>query len=629
MNTRLASLALPSPGKYLIKQTGSAKVLAPVVGACIVALFPWLGVNSLWLRLTIMTALFTLIVSGLNLSYGYAGELSFGQPAIYGASAYVAGYLAIHGLSDLLLLLVVGCLVGALCGAIVALPSLRLSHWATAIVSFFLVLLVPDVVVIFQGTTGGLSGMAGIPALQVPGAVLGFRGYYVVTIIVCAAWLMLLRNLVFSRHGWALRVLKESPALAGSIGINGYRLKVLAYVLGAVPAGIAGVLFAFLDGYVSPGSFGFDTAVGLIAASIIGGRTSVYGAVLGAVVLQIGPFETTSFQQYSLAAYGILLLVAGLLLRDGIPALVRQRLSPVGRWIETRPLYQKVASVAGGVEAPADVTGSGRSPTNLAKRPAGAGSVLVVERVTKSFGGVRALTDVSLTAEPGAVTALIGPNGSGKTTLLNLISGVYKPDSGKIRLGGKVLSSGHSHLSARLGVSRTFQTPLIPPGLSTREAVACGRYWGDYAGLGSAMIRSPHFRRVRDRDDAATLTALETVGILGYAKSQAAALPLGTRRLVEVARALAAESQVVLLDEPASGLGDSEMEQLTQVIEMLKSIGSIVVLVEHHFSFVAKVADVVHVLNLGSEIAAGSPSEVRSNQAVIEGYLGGEPGVAR
>ena len=254
-------------------------------------------------------------------------------------------------------------------------------------------------------------------------------------------------------------------------------------------------------------------------------------------------------------------------------------------------------------------------------------AAVVVDSVTKSFGGVKALAEVSLRAEPGMVSALIGPNGSGKTTLLNLISGVYRPDAGSVHIDEALLSSGRPHRSARLGVARTFQTPLVPPGLTALEAVACGRYSKDYVSFAAAMLHSRGFKVASTRDRELGLAALEAVGIASIAAHEAAALPLGTRRMVEVARALVGGARVILLDEPASGLSEAEITHLAGVVRKLKESGRAVVLVEHHFSFVAEVADVVHVLDLGRHIASGPPEEIRQDAAVLQGYLGGDPDV--
>lgn len=612
-----------------MRHLAARPVWLALVGLVVVCALPWLGVGAVWLRLVQLVAIFTLIVSGTNLSFGYAGELSFAQPAIYAVGAYVGGYAAIHGANDLLVALVLGGVAGGLAGLVIGVPGLRLSSWSLAMVSFFVVLLVPDLIAILQRWTGGLDDLTGIPQAKLLGATLSANGLFIATVVVAAIWLLFLRNLVLSRHGSTISVLRESPVLAQSLGSSVYALKLKVYVLGSVAAGLAGVLFAYYDQILTPEVFGFSVAIGIIAASIIGGSRSIYGAILGAAVIQIGPFEFNSFANYSLIIYGVLLLVGGLLVRRGISPLARSALARAlghsgivlgggSMWSRAQP----AVSGAGEATAAADPGADGNVDSSVVLPTVVDPVSLEVEQLSQVFGGVKALAGVSLVAAPGQVTAIIGPNGSGKTTLLNAVSGFHRPTAGAVRLGGQRLDRLGAARVARAGVSRTFQTPVIPDTMTTLEVVATARFRSQYVNMLASVLRLKSYRAalVADRDEA--LRALSLVGLLNVAEVEAATLPLGTRRKVEVARAIAGRPRVVLLDEPASGLSEDEVRQLGQVIRAVAASGVVVVLVEHNFEFVLQHADVVHVLSLGSTLVSGPPEQIRHDPRVIESYLG-------
>ncbi len=582
----------------------SARLLLPAVLAVLVLLVPWLGVGPYWVREIGLVLMLALVVSGLNLSLGYAGELALGQIAFYAVGAYVSGYLASHATTDLFANLAAGAAAALVVGLVSGIPGLRLGGWSLAMTSFFLVLLVPDLVTVLNRWTGGQIGLFGIPPLTLFGHALGSKGYYLAIAVVAILWFAVLRNLLTSRHGTALLVLRQSPVLASSLGISTQRMKLTAYALGAVPAGLAGALFANLDHFItpqSPGPFDFSQSIAVLAAAVLGGLTSVYGALFGAVVLQLGPMRFTAFQKYSDIVYGAFLILFGVLLSQGGAGVVK-RLS--------RRVLPAVPSPA---RRPADRAAL-QSPLP--------GQQLSVTDVVKTFGGLRALDGVTLSAQPGQVTSIIGPNGSGKTTLLNLISGFYRPSAGAIRIGDRTLTRRGGHRVARLGVARTFQTPLIPRDLTVAECVAAGRFHPDYRSIPATVVRTPGYRRTRRADQAAVAAALAATGLEHCADEDASAQPVGTRRLIEIARALVARPGVLLFDEIASGLDDNEIDQLAELIRALRDAGATVVLVEHNFSLVLRVSDVVHLLAGGALVASGAPADIAEDPAILREYLG-------
>jgi len=575
----------------------------PVLAALVILVLPQLGLGYGAIRQVELAAMLALIVSGLNFSLGYAGQLALGQAAMYAAGAYTAGILSEHGQTDLLLQLVVSGAAALLVGLITGIPGLRLNAWSLAMTSFFLVLLIPDLLQIFTSQTGGTDGLSGIQNVTLFGAALTSEQFYLAIAVVAIAWFAVMRNIVTSRHGVAFQVLKQSPVLASSQGMAVFRMKLLAYALGAIPAGLAGALFANLDQYISPDAFDFTLATSVLAASILGGSASVYGAAIGAAVMQFGPNESTAFQQYALLVYGAFLVVGGVLLKGGVTRLAVA-------------LVRRIDRAAGLSAPPARDTGPPSEPPSLP------GAVLRVTGVSKLFGGNQALRDVSLAAEPGKVTALIGPNGSGKTTLLNMVSGFYRIDEGEISLGGTRLNGLAPYRVAKAGVARTFQTPNLPAGITVAEAVTSGRYTRSRASMWSAVLRTPRYRAVRKADVAEAGRVLELVGLSSLRDTAADSLPLGMRRLLELARALIAQPRVLLLDEIASGLDEDEVDRIAVLLAAIRDAGATVVLVEHNFRLVLELADHIVVLAHGEVIADGPPAQIENDPRVLQEYLG-------
>lgn len=251
-------------------------------------------------------------------------------------------------------------------------------------------------------------------------------------------------------------------------------------------------------------------------------------------------------------------------------------------------------------------------------------NTLDVQAISKRFGGVAAVDDVSFTIDPGRVHAVIGPNGAGKTTLFNLITGIYAPSHGEIRLRGALLNSMPPHLRVREGISRTFQNLQVCMNMTARENVMLGAHLRLPHGLSSSIFRAPALRRAEQiaRDEAQDL--LDFVGVAAYAERNADELPYGVLKRLEIARALAARPAFLFLDEPAAGLNQSETRRIRDLIKSIQQRGTTVVLVEHDMKLVMSVAEHVIVLNHGRKLFEGTPAQVRAEPCVIEAYLGSE-----
>lgn len=568
-----------------------------------VSSLPFLGLGDSWTRLIMLTLILALVVSGLNLTFGYAGEFGLAQVAIYAAGAYTAAFLATEVVNDLIVILLLAVLSAVIVGLITGAPGLRLGGWTLAITSFFVVLLIPSVIKAFGDTLGGLEGIQGIPMPAILGLELDNRQFYLFIVLLTAGWFAVFRNLVKSRYGSELLVLKQSPVLTSALGASPYWAKLKVYVIAAIPCGIAGVFAAYLDSFISPVSFGLDHSIVILAASILGGPMSIFGAFVGAAIMQFGPLRLAAFDQFSMIAYGLFLVIGGLLLRNGVVGLSSQL---------ARRLQHHGA-------APAVAT---PEPTATAGLPHVHGERLQITGISKRFGGNQALQAVSLSAQPGQITALIGPNGSGKTTLMNVISGLHRPDTGTIVLGDTRISGLPAFRVSRLGVGRTFQTPLIPQSLTVREVLLTGRLASHPVRLVRTALRLPkHWRETADNADFSH-RLLQSIGLQHVADRPASELALGTRRMLELARAIAGGGSLVLLDEVASGLDEDDIRVLIAVLQQMRQAGLTVLLVEHNFTLVRSIADHVVVLAEGTVIAEGPPDEIVAHPEVVRSYLG-------
>jgi branched-chain amino acid transport system permease protein len=601
-----------------------------LAGVVVVATLPWTIATPYWVGQIYALFLLALLASSLTLSLGYAGELAVGQVALYAAGGYTAAYVGVHLSSEVPVTMLAAIAAALAAGLLVAAPSLRLAGWTLAVVTFFAIIVLPNLVQSLPSITGGVNGLAGLAQATIFGSVLQRSTLYVLAVVCVAVWTLAFRNFVTSRHGGALKTLRQSPQLATAMGISTFRLKLLVHLLAAVPAGIAGALFVYWYQFIDVSTFSFSLVIVVLAASLLGGSQSVAGPLLGAAILQLGPLQSTDFSNYSLLVYGCLLVIIGIALPGGLMAVLvagRRRIaaviarswpSPAGAALSKTTLIPPAAD--GQPQATVSDRSSYPTPVLALK---GSGARLEVRQVSKAFGGVGALSEVDLVAEPGKVTALIGANGSGKTTLLNVISGFLAPDSGTVSLEGRHIERRSPSALAAAGIRRTFQTPIIPESMTAEEVVAVARYSADRLGVLPALLRLSAFWRITASDRAVARGALEFCELLDHAATTASSLPLGLRRLVEVARAIAGSPRVMLLDEPAAGLESNEIADLARVVADLRQAGLTILLVEHNFDFIRSLADEVYVLDRGFLLARGSVAQIECNPAVIERYFGG------
>jgi branched-chain amino acid transport system permease protein len=572
------------------------------------ALLPQLPVPEFWITQANYIGLYALVVIGLVLLTGIAGLTSFGQAAFVGIGAYAAAYLTLtHGVSPWLTVWA-GLAITAAVALVLAAITLRMSgHYlplATIAWGLSLYYLLGNI-----DAFGKYDGLLGVPAIRLFDIELksGRNFFYLPwTLVVLAAVAVI--HLLDSRTGRALRAVKGGTTMAEAMGVDTFRIKVTAFVLAALLASISGWLFAHFQRTVNPSPFGLKMGIEYLFMAVIGGVGHVWGALLGAAVVKVLedqlqvwlPRLLGGSGSYEIIVFGIVLVLMLQYARDGLWAFIESRLPRFRRkvdWASAAPLPER-------------------------ERPPHGEVVLDVRAVRKQFGGLVAVNDVSFQVRAGEILGLIGPNGAGKSTTFNLVTGVLPVTRGALLFRGQPIEGLASREIARRGVSRTFQHVKMIAGMTLLENVALGAHLRGSRGVAAAMLR---FDRSEERQLLREAERqLQRIGMAEHMHELAGNLPLGSQRLMEIARALCADPALLLLDEPAAGLRHKEKEALADVLRQLRSEGLSILLVEHDMDLVMGLTDRVVVMEFGTKLIEGTPDEVQASPAVRAAYLGTE-----
>jgi ABC-type branched-subunit amino acid transport system ATPase component/ABC-type branched-subunit amino acid transport system permease subunit len=570
-------------------------VHSPLALAVILVLGLRLGPATYWGFLVTLTLLYAIAALGLNIPGGFLGALTMGQGAVFAVGAYTSAILTAHYGLPIVVTVPVAFLAGGLAGLLMGAPAARLDRLGLGMVTLGLTIIVADIATNLS-ITGGPNGLVVPPTPIMPGGrPVGPDGIYV--LIAFTAVLAYIGHwyLRLSSFGRSALAIKSDQLAATAFGMNSYWYQVLGFSIGSALGALGGGFYGYVEGFVSPGSFGADLSVLFLLMILFGGAGSRVGPVLGIVVIGILPLVLARYPSINIYVDGALLIVVMRFMPRGIFA---RSYAPVRKHKGRR------------VRAAPAEPGPDRAAAAAVAWPGSSGhDLLVLDGVSRSFGGIRALDKVNVVLPRGQVMAVVGPNGSGKTTLMNVICGYYPAQSGSILLAGRPIQQRRPAAIARMGVARTFQVPKTFRELSIDEHVALAEHYADPEG-------DPRLAKLAD-------SFLREVGILGTSKVRGPReLDHGHLRFLEIGNAIARCPRLLLLDEPAAGLSATEIERLLQLITDVTAMGSSVMLIEHHLDMVCDIAATVVVMHLGKELWHGEPGQLRQSDVVREAYLG-------
>jgi branched-chain amino acid transport system ATP-binding protein/branched-chain amino acid transport system permease protein len=604
--------------------TRTKSLLVPGVLVVVVLVLPRLVTSNYWMNLINLAISFSIACLGLNIVLGYAGQLSLAQAAFWGVGAYTSAILTIQLGVPVWAGMFAAFFVAAFFGILLGIPTLKLSghYLAMATIGFGIILQL--ILVNETWLTFGSDGIPKIPSPWIGSHELKAPGefFYVAAVsLILFTWGAI--HLKDSRVGRAFMAIRENEMAAGTSGVDTTYYKIMAFSLSAGYAGFGGWLFAHSGShYISPDTFSFEQSVMMLVMAVLGGNGSAIGSIVGANLLTLLPEVLRFLKDSYMMVYAAGIVLIMIFMPSGIAGLVKSL--PVSARL--REWWRDGSTAALQVAAAASRENLGEKPKAFSIEDCtGSGEVLLsVRGLAKHFGGLRAVDGVDMEVRRGKIQALIGPNGSGKTTILNMLSGLYVPTAGEILLEGKAINGQKSHDITSRGMARTFQNIRLFSELSVLENVLIGQHGHTRSGLLTCVLQLPSQKAEEAGMRKKALEMLAFVGLKGKEFATANSLPYGQQRLLELARALASDPKLLLLDEPAAGLNAAETEALVELLFQICDRGITILLVEHDMSLVMNVSDHITVLNFGKKIAEGSAEEVEQNQEVVDAYLGRE-----
>ncbi|MFO1134278.1 MAG: branched-chain amino acid ABC transporter ATP-binding protein/permease [Rhodoblastus sp.] len=657
------------------------KILPLLAAVVAVLVIPFVVSSPYYLHLLQTIAIFAIVVLGLDIVFGYTGEVSIGHAALFGIGSYTAGVLSMHFNVGFWPSLVAAPIVTAAFGALLALPALRVTGPYLAMVTLafgtIVQILINEIVPLTNGPLGVKFSTPALfdwrdysnvlPFLDMSAKRMKESQFFILSGIALVGVIVIINRILASRFGRAFEALRDSPIACDCMGVSVYRHKVIAFVTSAAFAGFAGVFFAYSEQYIAPNNFSFELSVLFLLAVTMGGRKSRLGPLIGAAIIVYLPNLLADINLFRIVAgviaavavlaggasairnpesrsrvvTPVLLCVAFFIFSLFLQKITDFKLTLFGMMILFVVYYlpdgivgflkqifaqampgmfgRAQMSTKGGAESDAFVA----APVVAKDRP-----LLDVGRVVMQFGGLKALGGVDLSVKPGTIHGLIGPNGSGKSTMMNVLTGIYTPTAGEVKFESHSLAGLNSPQIAALGVARTFQNVQLFGELTLTENVLVGLQHAYRSGIFEIALGLPRARADEAVARKRAAAILDFVGLASLANEEARNLPYGKQRLLEIGRALALDPKLLLLDEPAAGLTAPDIKELMSIIRKIRDHGITIILIEHHMDVVMSVCDTITVLDFGEKIAEGKAAEVQANPRVIEAYLGGAAATA-
>ena len=612
--------SLPALSGPWYRRLGASPYSGVIIFAIILVVLALTVQRSDWLLQGASALTLAVCATGLGLALGLAGEFLLGILIVFAAGSYTAAALTEKAGWDFWPAAGVGVVAAVVVGGILSIPGLRVGRFYFGMIGFFLVFLIPALVQIFAPFTDGSQGL---PVNEVPqffGSLLGYQGMFILAAVVLIVVLLFVVNVRSSPLGIHMRRMREAPIVLASTGVRVWRIRMATYVLSSILAGLGGVVFSHLSGYILPTVFSIGTTNLLLAAVIVGGSRSLLGPSIGVVVLYIVPQVVINIESYSDLVYGGVVVISVLLFRGGVTQSIRDLVTYI-RKMRTKS------------RASVDQTTTVRSPDALAnliwglRTSAAVSHRLEVKGVRKHYGGIKALDmedDDVISVASGEVLVLLGPNGSGKTTMLNAMMGLVRADAGTVTIDDKSTARMSVSSIARAGIGRSFQGPALPDEVTPIDLFAATL--GDMRKVSYFHWFTSDWIAIRARRETRRVAAeiADLAGLGRAANEDCRALTSGQRRIVDVVLSLiSSTSTIVLLDEPAAGLSDSERSQLAHTVRALANHGLGFIVVEHDLDLAFNLADRVTIMAGGRPIAHGSPEEMRASDVVREVLIGG------